>query len=231
MNEWTTDVRAERDVVEQAVRGLVGGRGGGLRSSRHQRPPGDGLRDGRRASFRRPAPLVIRGGTERADRADTRSCLRPASAWSSAPTRAKRSSRIAAALEDGDADDLAAPGRRRRAKSGRARTRRAATIVVLVCDVDLPREMATLRRLRREVREPAIVAVSPTATGDRRAPRPRRRRRRDRLRAGAGVDPGGHGQRRRLAASRSSRASCVPASSARPSPTASARSSPTSPRA
>lgn len=37
-------------------------------------------------------------------------------------------------------------------------------IVILVCDVDLPREMATLRRLRREVPGPAIVAVSPTAT-------------------------------------------------------------------
>lgn len=44
-------------------------------------------------------------------------------------------------------------------------------IIVLVCDVDRPREMATLRRLRRELREPAIVAVSPaaTATGVRRA--------------------------------------------------------------
>ncbi len=38
-------------------------------------------------------------------------------------------------------------------------------IIILVCDVDLPREMATLRRLRREVPGPAIVAVSPTATG------------------------------------------------------------------
>jgi len=40
----------------------------------------------------------------------------------------------------------------------------AGAILVLVCDVDLPREMATLRRLRREVAGPAIVAVSPTAT-------------------------------------------------------------------
>ncbi len=38
-------------------------------------------------------------------------------------------------------------------------------IVVFACDVDLPREMATLRRLRRELREPAVVAVSPIATG------------------------------------------------------------------
>jgi len=40
----------------------------------------------------------------------------------------------------------------------------ADAIVILVCDLDLPREMATLRRLRREVPGPAIVAVSPTAT-------------------------------------------------------------------
>src|ERR1044072_8715183 len=39
------------------------------------------------------------------------------------------------------------------------------SIVVFACDVDLPREMAALRRLRRELREPAVVAVSPTATG------------------------------------------------------------------
>jgi DNA-binding NarL/FixJ family response regulator len=38
-------------------------------------------------------------------------------------------------------------------------------IVVLACDVDLPRQMASLRRLRREMREPAIVAISPMATG------------------------------------------------------------------
>jgi len=38
-------------------------------------------------------------------------------------------------------------------------------IVVLACDVDLPREMAALRRLRRELRAPAIVAVAPPATG------------------------------------------------------------------
>jgi DNA-binding NarL/FixJ family response regulator len=41
----------------------------------------------------------------------------------------------------------------------------ADSIVVFACDVDLPREMAALRRLRRELREPAIVAVSPRATG------------------------------------------------------------------
>lgn len=41
----------------------------------------------------------------------------------------------------------------------------ADSIVVFACDVDEPREMAALRRLRRELREPAIVAVSPMATG------------------------------------------------------------------
>ena len=39
------------------------------------------------------------------------------------------------------------------------------SIVVLACDVDLPREMAALRRLRRELRDPAVLAVSPMATG------------------------------------------------------------------
>lgn len=38
-------------------------------------------------------------------------------------------------------------------------------IVVFACDVDLPREMAALRRLRRELRDPAIVAVAPMSTG------------------------------------------------------------------
>ena len=40
-----------------------------------------------------------------------------------------------------------------------------ATIVVLVCDVDKPREMAALRRLRRDAPDPAIVVISPPATG------------------------------------------------------------------
>src|ERR1044072_6053659 len=39
------------------------------------------------------------------------------------------------------------------------------SIVVFACDVALPREMAPLRRLRHELRVPAVVAVSPTATG------------------------------------------------------------------
>ncbi len=38
-------------------------------------------------------------------------------------------------------------------------------IVVLACDVDIPRELAVLRRLRREQREAGIVAVLPVATG------------------------------------------------------------------
>ncbi len=44
------------------------------------------------------------------------------------------------------------------------------TIVVLVCDVDKPREMAALRRLRRDAPDPAIVVITPptTATGVRR---------------------------------------------------------------
>jgi DNA-binding NarL/FixJ family response regulator len=40
----------------------------------------------------------------------------------------------------------------------------ADTIVIFACDVDSPSEMAALRKLGREVREPAIVAVLPTAT-------------------------------------------------------------------
>lgn len=41
----------------------------------------------------------------------------------------------------------------------------APTIALLVCDLDRPAEMATLRRVRREAPGVAIVAVSPTATG------------------------------------------------------------------
>jgi DNA-binding NarL/FixJ family response regulator len=41
----------------------------------------------------------------------------------------------------------------------------SATIVVLPCDVDVAREMATLRRLRREQPGPSIVAISPPTTG------------------------------------------------------------------
>jgi DNA-binding NarL/FixJ family response regulator len=38
------------------------------------------------------------------------------------------------------------------------------TILILACNLDMPREMASLRRLRRVVREAPIVVVSPTAT-------------------------------------------------------------------
>jgi DNA-binding NarL/FixJ family response regulator len=41
----------------------------------------------------------------------------------------------------------------------------SSAIIVVVCNVDIPREMATLRRLRRDLREPAIVVISPPATG------------------------------------------------------------------
>ena len=41
----------------------------------------------------------------------------------------------------------------------------ASAIVVIVCDVDEPREMTALRRLRREVRQLAVVVISPPATG------------------------------------------------------------------
>jgi DNA-binding NarL/FixJ family response regulator len=38
-------------------------------------------------------------------------------------------------------------------------------IVVLACDVNLPRDLAVLRRLRRQRPTPHVVAVSPVATG------------------------------------------------------------------
>ena len=41
----------------------------------------------------------------------------------------------------------------------------ASTVVVLACNVDEAREMAALRRLRREAPQPALVAISPPATG------------------------------------------------------------------
>jgi DNA-binding NarL/FixJ family response regulator len=39
------------------------------------------------------------------------------------------------------------------------------TIVIFACDVEAPREMTNLRRLCREVRQAAIVVLSPPATG------------------------------------------------------------------
>lgn len=41
----------------------------------------------------------------------------------------------------------------------------APAIVVIVCDLDRPAEMATLRRVRRDTQGVAIIAISPTATG------------------------------------------------------------------
>lgn len=41
----------------------------------------------------------------------------------------------------------------------------SATIIVVVCDVDKPAEMAALRRLRRDASDPAIVVISPPTTG------------------------------------------------------------------
>ncbi|HEY7456614.1 MAG TPA: response regulator transcription factor [Solirubrobacterales bacterium] len=39
------------------------------------------------------------------------------------------------------------------------------TVIVFACDVDAPREMASLRRLCREAPEPAVVLISAPATG------------------------------------------------------------------
>jgi DNA-binding NarL/FixJ family response regulator len=39
------------------------------------------------------------------------------------------------------------------------------TILIFACDVEAPREMTDLRRLCREARQPAIVVISPPATG------------------------------------------------------------------
>jgi DNA-binding NarL/FixJ family response regulator len=39
------------------------------------------------------------------------------------------------------------------------------TVIVFACDIDAPREMASLRRLCREAPLPAVVAISPPATG------------------------------------------------------------------
>ncbi len=41
----------------------------------------------------------------------------------------------------------------------------ASTIIAYLCDIDVPRDLASLRRLRREVREPALVAISAPSTG------------------------------------------------------------------
>jgi DNA-binding NarL/FixJ family response regulator len=40
-----------------------------------------------------------------------------------------------------------------------------AAIIVAACSVDLPRDVTNLRRLRRELREPAIIAISQPTSG------------------------------------------------------------------
>lgn len=40
-----------------------------------------------------------------------------------------------------------------------------AAVIVAICSVDLPKDVTNLRRLRRELREPAIVAISQPTTG------------------------------------------------------------------
>jgi DNA-binding NarL/FixJ family response regulator len=72
-------------------------------------------------------------------------------------------SRIAVALEHLDPE--ISPGELSDLELLEPAETNATTIIILACDVDLPRQMAALRRLRREMREPAIVAVSPMATG------------------------------------------------------------------
>ncbi len=72
------------------------------------------------------------------------------------------SRRIVAALGDGGlvvAHTLSAP------EEVDSNAVDASTIFILVCDVDEAVGMATLRRLRREQSEPAIVVISPPATG------------------------------------------------------------------
>lgn len=70
--------------------------------------------------------------------------------------------RIASALSDGDmrvvamVDDAAEIA---------ALELDAAAILILACDVDKPRQIAALRRLRGDLRRPAVVAISPPATG------------------------------------------------------------------
>jgi DNA-binding NarL/FixJ family response regulator len=39
------------------------------------------------------------------------------------------------------------------------------TVIVFTCDVEIPREMAALRRLCREARRTAVVVISPPSTG------------------------------------------------------------------
>jgi DNA-binding NarL/FixJ family response regulator len=75
---------------------------------------------------------------------------------------ASTAERIAAAFTSPElpiARQVASPGEIHPAEVGES------TIIVFVCDVDLAREMAALRRLRRELRKPAVVVISSPATG------------------------------------------------------------------
>jgi len=70
--------------------------------------------------------------------------------------------RITAALSDGNLKTLRLPD----LEGGRSSPAvDASAIVVLACDINRSKGMAALRRLQRELSEPAIVVVSPSATG------------------------------------------------------------------
>lgn len=70
--------------------------------------------------------------------------------------------RVATALADGDLPIFRAIEQPEQIEEGDVD---GSTILVFVCNVDLAREMAALRRLRREQREPSITVISPPATG------------------------------------------------------------------
>jgi len=70
--------------------------------------------------------------------------------------------RIDAALEE---LDLRSPRTVESAESLGGQEGDESTIVVFVCDIDVPREVTGLRRLRREAVGPAIVVISQPATG------------------------------------------------------------------
>ena len=71
-------------------------------------------------------------------------------------------SRIAAALAE---HDLQAPTEIDSPSSFAGLNTDASTILIFVCDVEVPQEVTSLRRLCREASEPAVVVISPPATG------------------------------------------------------------------
>ena len=99
----------------------------------------------------------------------------------------------------------------------------ASAIIVLVCNVDAPREMATLRRLRRECRATPDRCDLAARDGHGSPPGPRSGRGRLRLRVQPGDDAGGDGARRGQRAIRGAAEGARAASSAPLSPIASAR--------